>query len=94
MSLTREARKAIEEEVRRRFDTFGIVDIDVKEDENHDGDPSLFVRIVLDAEIKDVDASRLVSITRHLQDRLWGLGEDRFPYTRLLSKEDFEGLAT
>lgn len=93
MSLTQEARRAIQEVVERQFDTVEIVDVDVEEGENHAGAPSLFVRIVFDAEIDDVDADRLVSITRHLRDRLHEEGEFRFPYTRFLSKEDFEGLA-
>lgn len=93
MALSRKVKEAIEAVVRERFDSISIADVHVEEGEDHDGDPSLFVRIVFDAEVEDLDAHRMVSITRHLRNRLADLGEERFPYTRFLSKADFEGLA-
>ncbi|TCP27752.1 hypothetical protein [Rhodovulum adriaticum] len=84
---------AIEDVVRKRFAGVNIVRVDVEEGEDHDGDRVFFVNVVFDADIKDLDASRLSSITRHLRTRLFDMGEDRFPYTRFVSKADFEGAA-
>lgn len=93
MTVKPDIRRVIEDTVRQRFDDVPIVRVDVSADDDHDGDPSLYVRIVFDAEIGDLRAEKLVSITRHLRDRLFELDEYRFPYTRFLSKEDFEDLA-
>lgn len=90
MSLSREVRDAIEEVVRDRIDMVRIDRVLVEEGEDHDGDPSLFVRIVFDADVEDLDAHRMVSITRHVRNRLYTFGEERFPYTTFISREDAE----
>lgn len=93
MPLSDEVRRVVDEVVRERFSGVDIVTVDVEEGEDHDGDSSLFVRIVFDADVDDLDAHRMVSITRHLWDRLNDVGEGRFPYTTFISKEDAEALA-
>lgn len=85
--------KAIQDVVRERFSNVKIVRVDIKEGEDHDGDRVFFVTVVFDADIKDMDASRLSGITRHLRSRLFELGEERFPHTRFISQDDFEGAA-
>lgn len=85
--------EAIQDVVRARFSNVNILRVDVKEGEDHDGDRVFFVTVVFDADIKDLDASRLSGLTRHLRSRLFDMGEERFPYTRFVSKADFEGAA-
>lgn len=90
MALRPEVREAIEGVLRERFDMVPITAVEVEEDEDHDGDPILRIRMVYDAEVEDLDLDRLVSITRHLRNRLWELGEERFPHTTFVTRADFE----
>lgn len=90
MALSKSVVRAIEEVVRRQIDMVPIAEVAVREGEDHDGDPSLFVRVVFDADVDDLDARRTVGLNRHLRERLGDLGETRFPYTTFISKEDAE----
>lgn len=90
MALRPEARQAIEEVMRRQFDMVPITSIDVEEDEDFYGVPILRVRMIYDAEVEDLDRERLVSVTRHLRDRLWELDEERFPHTAFIALSDMK----
>ena len=90
MTLDQAVIRAIDEVVRHQFDMVPITEVAVEEDEDFHGDPILRVRVVLDAEVKDLDPDRLVSITRHLRSRLWDMDETRFPHTSFITKADFE----
>ncbi len=75
-------RRAIADVVRDRFDTVNIVQVEVEEGLDHDGEAAFFVRVIFDADAKDLPAERLSGIKRHLRSSLEKLGEHRFPYTR------------
>ena len=92
MALKKSVTRAIEEVVRRQIDMVPIAEVAVREGEDHEGEPSLFVRIVFDADVDDLDARRTVSITRLLWERLDELGETRFPYTSFISVQDYKEL--
>ena len=92
MSTSRDVEKAVGEVVRRSFGAIGVVDVEVVEDLDHDGDPILRVRVVFDAEVEDLDPSELLETTRHLRSRLRELEVESFPVTSFISRKDFEGM--
>jgi hypothetical protein len=88
-----EIAQAIEDVVRKRFTGVNIVKVEVDEGRDHDGDLAFFVRIIFDAKPEDIEPARLTSITRHLRSRLFDMGEDRFPYTRFIARDEYTGAA-
>lgn len=90
MALGSEVRQAIEEVMRQQFDMVPITSVDVEEDEDFYGVPILRVRMIYDARVEDLDRKRLVSVTRHLRDRLGDLGEERFPHTAFIALSDLK----
>ena len=92
MTLDQSVARAIEGVVRQRFDGITIEKVEVREDEDHEGDEALFVKVVFDANVDDLDPARMVGITRALRDRLFEMDEMRFPYTSFISVKDYEDL--
>jgi hypothetical protein len=50
--------------------------------EDHDGDPVIFVDVEYDLSDTPVDLTVTSSLTTKLRDRLWDMGETRFPHIR------------
>lgn len=86
-------RRAIEDVVRERFGGIRIDRVEIEEGLDHDGEAAFFVRIIFDAEARDLPAERLSGIKRHLRHRLETLGEHRFPYTRFTPRNEIDGAA-
>jgi hypothetical protein len=86
-------RRAITNVVRERFDSVGIVRVEVEEGLDHDGEQAFFVRVIFDADANDLPAERLSGIKRHLRSTLEKLGEHRFPYTRFTPRSEVDGAA-
>ena len=70
--------RAIEEVVRRQFDMVPITEVAVEENDDFVGGLVLGVRVVFDAEVRDLDPDRLVSITRRFRScgRIWVMVPD------------------
>ena len=88
-----EINSAIEDVVRRQFDGTIITRVDVQEGEDHDGDSALFVRVIFEGKPADLNGKRLKSITRFMRARLFEMGENRFPYTRIIASSEFDEAA-
>jgi hypothetical protein len=86
-------RLAIEDVVRKRFGGIKIDSVEIEEGFDHDGEAAFFVRIIFDAEARDLPVDRLSGIKRHLRHRLESLGEHRFPYTRFTPRSEIDGAA-
>lgn len=79
-------RKAVEEVVASRFAGIEIVSIEVKVDEDVDGDDVLQLKITLD--VDDLEAHKLSGFLRYLQPKLKEIGESKFPVASFLTKSD------
>lgn len=73
---------AIEGVLRAEMAPFGLRNIEVIAGEDHDGDPVLFVEVTYDAEGRPIEPKVVAGLTTKLRDRLWELGETRFPHVR------------
>ncbi|MFQ6550711.1 hypothetical protein AAD018_000025 [Aestuariibius insulae] len=81
--MTKLEEKSIDDVVRslvsERFDGITIVDVNIEEDVDFDGNPILRVSVVYDAK-DDTSAGRsFAGLLRNLRPALHGRGEERFP---------------
>lgn len=68
--------------VKREVGRFGVRTISVVPGEDHDGDPVIFVEINYDPKGEDIDTQVLAGLAFKVRNRLWQLGEERFPHIR------------
>ncbi len=83
----------IEEFAKRELDRVQTVAVDVKEANDHDGDPILRVTVVYEGDYKRLDPSKLLGFVRHLRPALSERGEERFPVMSYISREDYAATA-
>ena len=76
--------------VRSRFPGTEIPAIHLKPELDHDGDPVLVVEIYFRPEDEELRSSMglAVELIRDMQDRLWAIGETRFPHPEFLCAAD------
>ncbi len=60
----------------------GLTDVRVQDGLDHDGEPVLFIEVTYDLSDTPIDVSATASLTTKLRDRLWAVGEKRFPHIR------------
>lgn len=70
----------IERIVRENMAPFGYRNDVARAGEDHAGDPVIFVEVNYDLSENPVDLSVTSALTTTLRDRLWALGETRFPH--------------
>ena len=80
--VTPKITKAIGELLRQEVGRFGVEAISVVPGEDHDGDPVIFVDVDYGPEGDDIDTMVLAGLITKVRDRLWKLGEERFPHIR------------
>lgn len=90
MTVRADVQQLIEQVVRKRLDGIDIVRVDVTEGEDHDGDPSFYIRVVFDAAVEDMGGARMNAAAGDTRRHLLERGEDRFPYMSFMSREDYE----
>lgn len=73
---------AIREIIRRDMEPFGFRDCRVEPGENHDGEPVIYVAVDYDSDGPPVDPKCVAGLVGKLRNRLWELGETRFPHVR------------
>ncbi|MCU0838496.1 MAG: hypothetical protein MUE49_07220 [Rhodospirillales bacterium] len=56
-------------------------------DEDHDGDPVLRIDVHYDERGAPIDPEVLAGLVTRVRERLWDMGEDRFPHIRHLVPE-------
>jgi hypothetical protein len=79
-TLAPRIKKAIEAVAHSEMDRFGLKDIQIREAEDHDGDPVLFVDVECENPNVEVDVKILAGLVGKLRNRLWKMGETRFPH--------------
>ena len=92
--MTEERRRELEDVVARvvrsRFPGTEFPAIRLRPELDHDGDPVLVVEIFFRPEDEDLRRKMglAVPLIRDMQDRLWAIGETRFPHPEFLRASD------
>jgi hypothetical protein len=73
---------AIREVIDQDLAAMGVHLVDVISGEDHDGDPVIFIDLRVDLDGLPIDMRKMVGLTTRLRDRLWEMGETRFPHVR------------
>lgn len=81
-TLPNEVVDTIEEVVRAEMDRFGLDRVTVTPGEDHDGDPILLIEAHYRLSDQPVEPKVMAGLATKLRDRLWSLGETRFPHVR------------
>ena len=77
--------------VRRQLRPARIVDLNVVEAEDADGDPILRVEVVFSIEGDRLDPEKVLGLTRHLREPLKELNEERFPVFSFITEDEVSG---
>lgn len=64
------------------MERYGLRSLNVRAGEDHDGDPVIFVDGEYNFSEMPIDTSVTADLTSILRDRLWAVGEKRFPHIR------------
>lgn len=93
MPLSDNITRAVDDEVRRRLPGVPIDRIEVTADRDQDDDEALFVTIVLERDPERLDPKALLGLIRHIREKLSSVNEDRFPYTRFMTRAEYDEAA-
>jgi hypothetical protein len=92
MTAIRTLEDIVEDVLRERFDDVDIDDIQVRRDEDHDGDPILRITVVYNTKNKKgLDARKTSSIVRVMRPHLDQVNENAFPVVSFVSRSDWKG---
>lgn len=80
--LDKSVKDAITDVVRREMARFGLRDVQAAVGTDHDGDPVIFVDVDYGHAGEAVDVKTTAGLVTKLRDRLWTMGETRFPHIR------------
>lgn len=70
----------IEQTMQESMTPFGLKAVNVRAGHDHDGDPVIFVEARYDLSETPIDSTVTAQLTSILRDRLWNVGETRFPH--------------
>ena len=73
---------AIKDVIRGEVGPFGLVNVTVTAAEDHAGDPSLMIDVEYREGGQAIDTKVVAGLVSKLRERLWTMGERRFPYIR------------
>ena len=68
-----------------------IVDVQIREDVDSDGDAVLRIDVIYEGAPKDLDAKKLSGAVRHLRPKLSAIEEFAFPLLSFISRADAQG---
>jgi hypothetical protein len=80
--------EVVEKELARDFANLKIIEVKVRGDVDFDNEEVLRVDVVFEGEKKDVDASVLSGVVRHVRPKLTEIGEKAFPLFSFISNRD------
>jgi hypothetical protein len=78
----------IEARYREAMAEFGLRSVKVSAQDDHAGDPSIFIDVEFDLSERPIDLKRLWDVHERIRDYLWDIGEPRFAYVRHHFHED------
>lgn len=87
----RRVEKVIADSLATDFEAVRILQLDVRDDVDSDGDDVLRVYVIFEGAPKDLDARKLSSAVRNIRPKLSAIGENAFPLFSFISKNDIGG---
>jgi hypothetical protein len=82
LTVATRVKKLIESEVERVMSPYGLNGVVVDAGEDHDGDPVIFIDATYDISARAIDPGALNELLSRLRNKLWQIGETRFPHIR------------
>lgn len=79
---------AIEDVLQQEMLQFGMTSVDVRIRADHSGEPSLWIEAHYGTDGEPIDPRVMAKLTTKVRDRLWALGEERFPYIQHLVPDE------
>ncbi len=73
---------AVQATVRGEMEPFNLRSVRVTAAEDHDGDPILFIDADYESGGRPIEPEVVAGLVTKLRNRLWDLGETRFPHIR------------
>ena len=77
-----EVRAAIEATLKSKLKDHELASWSIEPGEDHDGDAAIFIELHYKLSERPFDSAILGAVASELSDKLVGMGEFRFPYTR------------
>ena len=84
-------RKTIREILSDAFNVASIVDVNIREDEDFDGERILLVDVIFKGEQKSIDASRLAEAIARVRPALIASDEEGFPVFSFIAHNELGG---
>jgi hypothetical protein len=81
-------KRIVRQTLRRDFVHIRILDVEVHEDVDSDGEEVLRINVIFEGTPKDLDAKKLSGAVRHLRPKLDKIHESVFPLLSFISKAD------
>jgi len=90
MSKTRidSIKRIVTETLKRDFDRIRILNIEIHEDVDSDGDDVLRIDVIFQGAPQNLNAKKLSGVVRHLRPKLDEIHESAFPLLSFISKAD------
>jgi hypothetical protein len=82
LTIASRTKKLIKSEVERTMKPFGLTHVEIESGEDHDGDPIIQVEATYKLSARAIDPTELSRLLSRLRDKLWQVGETRFPHIR------------
>lgn len=82
-------RKVVAATLAEEFDHIKILDVQVHEDTDLDGEKVLLINVIFEGAPKDVDAKKLSGALRHLRPKLSEIDESAIPLLSFISQADW-----
>lgn len=79
-TVSPEIRTLIEQTLREALQNHGLRTVTIRADEDHAGEPALFIEAEYDLKDEPFDFAVSLPLLTRLRDLLWDRGERRFPY--------------
>jgi len=86
--LSKDAFAAIEDVLQQEMQRFGLKSIDVRVGADHSGESSLWIEAHYGLDGEPIDPRAMAVLTTKIRNRLWALGEERFPYIQHLVPDE------
>jgi hypothetical protein len=81
-------KRIVTQTLRREFDRVRILDVEIHEDVDFDGEDVLRINVIFAGTPKDLNAKKLSGAVRHLRPKLDKIHESAFPLLSFISKAD------
>ena len=85
-----EVQDAVRGPLQTQLASVELINVDISEDFDHDGDPILRIKVTFRANNQRLDPIKVKGLIRHLRTALASINEDRFPVVSFRTDTDAE----